>query len=153
RAIWSGVVVGATVGLISTTAFAVDAKSEQEIVAAIGNAKAGDVLHIAKGKYSFTSAIWTAAGGAPGSPITLTAERVGDAELDFASVEGLVIDHPYWIIEKIWLNGVCAGGCGGGAAGLHIKPTADHFIVRNSRLSNYSEIIKVDRTATGAGEV
>ena len=144
----SGSLVASTALLVASSASAVEAATEQEIHDAIQSAQAGTVIHVKKGKYKFTSAIWTAAAGAAGSPITLTADAVGDVELDFDSEEGLVIDHPYWIVEHVWINGVCPGACGGGSAGLHIKATADHLIARGSRFSNFGEIIKSDRTPT-----
>ncbi len=108
----------------------------------------GTTIHVSAGTYSVTSAIWTGHDGTSALPIVLTVDgAVGTARLDIDAGEGLVINHAWWRVEKLWLNGVCAGGCDG-SAGLHLKSTADEVIVRGLRISNFGQNIKGDRTPT-----
>lgn len=108
----------------------------QEIRAAFGSATAGDRIVIAPGEYSFNSAIWSGNAG----PVVVTTTEVGAAKLNFNSTEGLVMDQPDWTLERIWVNGVCAGeAC---EAGIGVKPSARRFTLRNARVSNWTQHVK-----------
>lgn len=149
--------VGALVAIglqaVSTTASAavVTVTTTQALKDAVAAAQPGTVIEMAPGTYTIVGSLRTAAAGTKAQPITLRAASTGPARIDFSDTqEGIVVGHADWILEHLWVNGVCAGGCGGGAAGIHVKATADRVVVRQSRITNWGENIKSDRD--GASE-
>lgn len=130
---------------LAPSAFAGDVTTAAGLRDAISNATPGTVIHLGPGHYAITSAMWTGAAGTASQPIRITSDDVATAVIDVDAQEGLVINHAYWVVEKVWINGVCAGGCND-SAGLHLKNTSDHFIGRNMRVTNFGENIKGDRT-------
>ena len=135
----------AAVLTLASGALAADVSTAAQLRDAISNATPGTVIRLAPGHYAVGAAMWTGANGTAGQPITITSADVATAVLDVDAQEGLVINHAYWVVERVWINGVCAGGCND-SAGLHLKNTSDHFIGRNLRVTNFGEDIKGDRT-------
>lgn len=150
RRVSGAVLVGLSLGAaVSTPAAAavVNVSSAQGIRDAIAAAQPGTVIQVAPGTYAFTAALRTAAAGTQANPITLRASSTGPVRLDFSNTEeGIVLGHADWVLEHVWVNGACAGGCGGGAAGVHVKAEANRVIVRQSRITNWGEDIKSDRS-------
>jgi Right handed beta helix region len=138
-----------TVALVTSAAWAdvVNVSTEPQLRAAIAAATPGTVIHLAPGRYVVATSLRTASAGTSAAPIVLTSDDVMTARLDVDDLEGLVINDAWWVVEKVWLNGVCAGGCND-SAGLHLKATADHFVGRQLRITNFGENIKGDRTPT-----
>lgn len=116
-----------------------------ELRDAFASAVAGDVILLSAGTYRFEAALWTSNDGTADEPITVTSADATTAKLDFDSLEGMVINNRFWIIEKIWINGACAepGNC---EAGLGVKPDAHNLILRESRLSNWIQHVKGARS-------
>jgi hypothetical protein len=118
-----------------------------DLVSAFGAAVAGDVIRIMPGTYRLNAALWTGNDGTPTNPILVTTDRVGDARLDFVNIEGVVINNPDWVLERIWINGACASApdC---ESGLGVKPRASRFVLRESRITNWTQHVKGSRTPT-----
>ncbi len=120
--------------------------SASQIASAFGSASAGDRIIIAPGEYSFGAALWTGNAG----PVTVTTTDVGAAKLNFNSLEGLVFNHPDWTLEKVWVNGVCAGeNC---EAGVGVKAGATRFKMQQARVSNWTQHVKAARDPTSEVE-
>ena len=129
--------VSTTPGLASAADLMVSNASQ--IRSAFGSASSGDRIIIAPGEYSFSASIWTGNAG----PVTVTTTEVGAAKLNFDSVEGLVFNHPDWTLEKVWVNGVCAGeNC---EAGVGVKAGATRFRLQSARVSNWTQHVKAAR--------
>lgn len=116
---------------------------------AVRNANPGDVIEVAPGTYSISGKIRTGKAGTKESPITIRGTgATADTKLDFRDTdEGLVIGHSDWIIEHVWVNGACdGGGCGRGAGGIHVNAGGDRVIIRYSKITNWEQNIKSDRS-------
>lgn len=116
---------------------------------AVRNASPGDVIEVAPGTYSISGKIRTGKAGTKESPITIRGTgATADTKLDFRDTdEGLVIGHSDWIIEHVWVNGACdGGGCGNGAGGIHVNAGGDRVIIRYSKITNWEQNIKSDRS-------
>lgn len=116
---------------------------------AVRNANPGDVIEIAPGTYAISGPIRTGKAGTKESPITIRGTgATAEAKLDFRDTdEGLVVNQPNWIIEHVWVNGACdGGGCGNGAGGIHVNPGGDRVVIRYSKITNWEQNIKTDRS-------
>ena len=125
----------------SASAADIDVTNGAELDAAMDTAQAGDVIRLAAGSYDVDAAFRTGNNGTVDMPITITAASLGDATLNMDTVEGLVIEHAYWIIENLVID--CVGSCD---AGVHVKEGADGLVLRTSRLSNFVQHVKASRT-------
>lgn len=144
RRTWGGIaVVTAMVSTASAEEIVVSTRAG--LVDAFDRAQAGDVVRLVPGTYRFSRSIWTSHAGTPAAPIRVTGGTLPDVRLDFESVEGLVFNHAYWILENVWVNGVCndPGAC---EAAVGVKPPADGFVMRGCRISNWSQHVKASRT-------
>lgn len=128
----------------------VNVSSVKEIKDAVAAATPGTVIEVAPGDYAFTAALWSSRNGEQDKPIVLRAATTGSVRFDFSQTEeGLVIAHTDWTVEHLWINGACSGGgCGDGAAGIHVKATGSRVVIRQSRITNWAESIKTDRSPT-----
>lgn len=117
--------------------------SSEEIGVAVARAQAGDVLEIAPGRYRIATKLKTGQAGEPSRPITLRAAQAGTVTLEVVAVEGLVIGHPYWVIENLDWQGRCSrdDDC---EHALHVVGPARGTVVVNNRMSDFNAHIKVN---------
>lgn len=120
--------------------------SVAELAAAMRLAQAGQTIELQPGTYRLSQTLRTAQGGAPGMPITLRAALPGSVILEVATVEGIVVQHPYWLIENLTLRGVCAehGLC---EHAIHVVGGGQHLTVQNNRLEDFNAHLKVNGLA------
>lgn len=118
--------------------------SAQQLRDAIENAVAGDAILVAPGVYRFDASIWTHHDGAPGRPITVRAEKLGEVRFDFHSGEGLVINNAHWTLDRLWINAACDNpqNC---ETGIGVKPPAHHFLLLHSRTTDWYQHVKSSR--------
>lgn len=117
--------------------------SVAELAAAMRSAQAGQSIELQPGTYRLTQSLRTAQGGAPGLPITLRAALPGSVTLEVATIEGIVVQHPYWIIENLTLRGVCAehGLC---EHAIHVVGGGQHLTLQNNRFEDFNAHLKVN---------
>jgi parallel beta-helix repeat protein len=122
---------------------AVALHSEAEIAAALQQARPGQRLVIAPGRYRLTRPLRTGAGGTALAPIVLQAARPGEVTLEVEAAEGLVVAHPFWVVENLALRGVCAqhGDC---EHGIHVVGAARSTVLRNNLLEDFNAHVKVN---------
>jgi len=113
------------------------------IAQAMRQAQAGQVIEIAPGRYTIKQALKTAQAGGAGAPITLRASQPGSVTLEIATPEGIIIQHPYWIIENLVMRGSCADDSQCEHA-LHVVGGGQHTIIRNNRIEDFNAHIKVN---------
>ena len=112
-----------------------------ELTAAISQAKAGDVLILAAGQYDIGSNVSCTAQGTKEAPITVRAETLGSAVINFDTVEGFKVLGEYWIFENLEIHGVCANDSDCEHA-FHIKGTANGTRIRNNKVEGFNAHIK-----------
>ena len=118
--------------------------------AAFASARPGQTIVLSAGTYRLNGALRTGTDGAPDAPITVTAAQLGDAVILVDNVEGIVIEHADWVVQRVHVDGVCPGeDCD---AGVHIKFQAHRFVLRDSRVSNFTQHIKGSRTPDDEAE-
>lgn len=122
---------------------AIPLRSASDIAAALAQARAGQRLVIAPGRYRFGQALHTRAAGTVRAPIVVTAQRPGEVILEFDSIQGIVVAQPYWVFENLTLRGVCRrqGDC---EHAFHVVGGARATVIRNNRLEDFNAHLKVN---------
>ncbi|HVJ52744.1 MAG TPA: right-handed parallel beta-helix repeat-containing protein [Aliidongia sp.] len=108
-----------------------------QLVQALAQARPGTVITLKPGTYPLHR-LELRAGGEKGKPITVRAERLGDAHLVTDEVELFVLRGPYWVFENLDLRGK------GDAAdhAFHIEGGADRTILRHDRMRDFNAAVK-----------
>ena len=81
--------------------------SEPEILAAIADASAGDVITVCPGTFSFNQLISVDADGTDAARIFLRAEAPGTVTFNLSHIENFKISGKFWIFENITFFGAC----------------------------------------------
>lgn len=117
--------------------------SSEAIAQALRTAHAGQTILIAPGRYLIKAKISTGFGGERDLPITLRAGKPGLVRLDFNTVEGFKVEHPFWIFENLHIRGVCepAGDC---EHAFHVVGKASSVVLRNNLIEDFNAHIKVN---------
>lgn len=114
-----------------------------ELRDALARVRAGEVIELAPGRYRWTRQLSTQSGGRPGEPIVLRARQSGTVHVDVDAQAALAIVHPYWLIENLTLQGVCAPAADCEHA-FHVMGGAVGTVIRNNRLLDFNAHIKVN---------
>lgn len=112
------------------------------LVKALKNATAGQLILLAPGNYILRQRrIRVGHGGDPGFPITLAAEKPGQAEIQLDSLEGLYINKPHWVIKNLTFRGICSrhSAC---EHALHLTGHGDHILIENNRFIDFNAHLK-----------
>ena len=112
--------------------------------AAIANAKPGQAITFAPGRYRFEGKyIGAGHAGTVRNPITVRAEQPGTVELEFAMSEGFLVNAPYWVFENLTIRGICEGhrDC---EHAFHVVGNASHFTARNNTITDFNAHFKIN---------
>ena len=116
------------------------------LVQALASAQAGDAIRLAPGDYEAGgTGLKLGGAGRPGAPITVGADRLGEARLSFSTLEGLAVQQPYWVFQNLDIEGVCRDDKDCEHA-FHVTGAATGTIIRNNRLRNFNAAIKINKT-------
>jgi parallel beta-helix repeat protein len=120
-----------------------------ELRAAIDSAMPGDRIELARGRYFFTGkGVDIVRGGTGDAPISVRADRLGDATLEFEMVEGFHVQAPYWQFENLVIRGACQDDSSCEHA-FHVTGDARGTLIRNNRIEDFNAQIKIN-AANGA---
>jgi hypothetical protein len=119
---------------------AVNVSQPAEIISAVNNAKAGDIITVAPGTYELPGLRMKARGSAP-HPIVLRAAKLGTVEFHSAATEFIKISAPDWIVENLDIAGTCQNDSDCEHA-FHVVAHADRTIIRDNRIHDYNAHIK-----------
>ncbi len=118
--------------------------SAAQLTDALNKARPGQVLLLAPGTYRLDGqSVAVARPGRPVAPITLRAERLGEAVIRLATVEGFLVSAPDWVFENLVVEGGCRrdDDC---EHAFHIVGEAQRVTLRNNRLIDFNAQIKVN---------
>lgn len=115
----------------------------QEIQQALLNATPGTRIVIAPGLYPFRRTLRLGHDGTAQAPIVLSAARPGTVWLEFAQVEGILVDRPRWVFENLNIRGACARhhDC---EHAFHAVGRGAFAIIRNNHIVDFNAHIKVN---------
>jgi parallel beta-helix repeat protein len=127
----------------------VPVQNSEELLKAVRQALPGDIITLKPGKYPIRKrSIYVSLGGNLMQPITVRAERLGDVFLELDSLEGFVVNSPYWIFENLDIQGVCNDDeyC---EHAFHVVGNGPGFVLRNNRIHEFNSPIKANRIKKG----
>lgn len=109
---------------------------------ALQEARPGDVIELADGRYPITRSLWTRTAGTAEQPITLRAAHPRAAVLVSETATLFEITEPYWHFEDLDIEGHCKPpGC---EHALHVTGKASHFRAENNVISDFDSHLKVN---------
>jgi len=126
----------------------VKVNTTSELLNAIKNAKAGQIIELQKGIYTIKQRnIRITKAGMPHHPIILRAQKLGDAQIKLNSLEGFYLTVPFWVFENLDIQGVCPShnAC---EHAFHLVGNADSTIIRNNRIYDFNAMIKSGSQST-----
>ncbi|WP_157264908.1 right-handed parallel beta-helix repeat-containing protein [Azohydromonas aeria] len=117
--------------------------SAADIAAAVDRARPGQRLLILPGTYRISRLLQTRTAGTALAPIVLAAARPGEVTLEFETMEGITVYHPYWVFENLTLRGACANHfiC---EHAFHVVGAARATVLRNNRIEDFNAHVKVN---------
>ncbi len=116
----------------------------QELLQAIGSAEPGDTITIATGNYRIDSrTINVSRAGTAQNPIQVRAQELGQVQIELNSLEGFLVNAPFWVFENLDIKGVCENDSYCEHA-FHVVGKAGGFVLRNSRLHEFNAMIKAN---------
>jgi MYXO-CTERM domain-containing protein len=129
---WASAALARDVPVDNTTKF----------VAAIADARAGDVIILAPGTYAMTGASCSATGTAS-EPIVVKSATPLAAKLRLNSLEGFKVTGAHWHFEGLDVTGVCPqdDAC---EHAFHVTGAAAGFVLRDSRVFDFNAQLKVN---------
>lgn len=103
----------------------------------------GTQIVIAPGLYPFAQKLRLGQDGRLDEPIALRAEQPGTVWLEFAQVEGVLVDRPHWIFENLHIRGMCSNHSDCEHA-FHVVGRAQKTVIRNNHIIDFNAHIKVN---------
>ncbi|WP_434362068.1 hypothetical protein NF212_18005 [Parasalinivibrio latis] len=121
--------------------------SEEQLIDAIKKAEAGTEIIVDSGTYRFKKRriASTRNGGTANQPIVLRAAVPGEVTIESATVEGIVVEKPYWQFEGLRFVGVCShdNRC---EHALHVVGEAANTRIVNNEFVDFNAAIKVNES-------
>ena len=115
-----------------------------ELLQAVREAVPGDVITLAPGTYRITKrTISVGQGGSRQQPIKVRAEKLGSVLLELNTLEGFLINTPFWNFENLDIRGICPEDRDCEHA-FHVVGDGRGFVLRNSRLHEFNAMIKAN---------
>lgn len=121
----------------------VQVKTAAELRQALLQARAGDVIELAPGRYRFEQSVKLGGPGSGVAPIRVRAAQPRATQIEMNTAEGFLIDQPYWVFEDLRVRGICPRDADCEHA-FHIVAGADFFELRNSWLENFNAHLKIN---------
>ncbi len=114
------------------------------LLQAIRSAEPGDVITLAPGTYRIKErTIGVSKAGTAQNPIQVRAQELGEAKIELDSLEGFLINAPFWVFENLDIKGVCSSHSYCEHA-FHVVGKGRGFVLRNSRLHEFNAMIKAN---------
>lgn len=126
----------------STNVVPVD--SSAAAIAAFNSAKPGDLITFAPGRYRFEGKyIAIARPGTAEHPIVVRATVPGSVQLELTTLEGFLVNAPYWHFENLGITGMCSGhnDC---EHAFHVVENGAHFVARNNTVADFNAHFKIN---------
>lgn len=133
--------MGLLLGAGAATAEVVPVATPAQLIAAINDAAAGDVIQLAAGTYAIGQNLLCDVAGTADAPIVVRAATLGSATILFDALEGFKVSAPHWLFENLDIQGVCADhdDC---EHAFHLFGPADFTTIRHCRVRDFNAQIK-----------
>ena len=119
------------------------------LLRALRQAGAGDTILLEPGEYRVTARkLRLGKAGTARKPIHVRAAAYGEARLLFDSLEGFLVDRPFWVFENLDIRGQCSKHAQCEHA-FHVVGRGRGFVLRNSHLRDFNAAIKANGLGRG----
>lgn len=119
------------------------ARNPAELQAALLKVQPGQIIELAAGTHRFNQKIRIDVAGLAASPITVRGAAVGATVIEFNTVEGFLVNQPYWVFQDLHIRGVCKADDDCEHA-FHIVGKAERTTLRNNYIEDFNAHIKVN---------
>ncbi|MFL6631194.1 MAG: right-handed parallel beta-helix repeat-containing protein [Massilia sp.] len=114
------------------------------LLAALKAAAPGDVITLAPGTYRFDGkGIGISRAGREDAPIVVRSAQPGAVHIELATLEGFVVDAPYWRFENLDIDGVCPADDDCEHA-FHVIGNGHHFASVNNTIRDFNAHFKIN---------
>ena len=142
---------GLLMGHRATAQDRIEVADGRALAKAIGQAKPGDVITIAPGRYPL-GRITVRASGRRDAPIRVRALTPGSVLLEATSTTGFKVAAPYWTFENLEIRGRCSKHANCEHA-FHIVGAASGTVLRGNILWDFNAPIKGNGENTASGRM
>jgi hypothetical protein len=118
--------------------------------AALADARPGDVITLAAGRYDVDASLQCVTAGQASAPIVVRSASPLAAQLRVTTPEGFKVSAPFWRFEGLDVGGACADHdvC---EHAFHLYGEADGTVIRGNSLHDFNAQIKSNGMPTGPG--
>jgi len=130
----------------------ISVQDSKQFIRAIKKAMAGDIITLEPGRYVVKA--YNISINSPGTakmPICVRAKKLGQVVIEFDTLEGFLINAPYWIFENLDIKGITKNHDRGEHA-FHIIGKGNGFVLRNSRIHEFNSMIKANGSKDSDGK-
>ncbi|WP_375750151.1 NosD domain-containing protein [Vibrio sp. HN007] len=131
---------------LKTTEDKIFISTSKQLVEAIKNVKPGQTIIVADGDYKISGKLIEISQYKPSKdlPVRLIAENPGMVNLLLDTIEGILINQPYWGISGFKFTGVCEhhSKC---EHALHVTGNAENTVIAHNEFVDFNAAIKVNR--------
>lgn len=115
-----------------------------QLAAAVAAAVPGEVITLVPGSYAIGGrGLFLGRAGTAVAPITIRAEKLGDAVITSSVPEAFKIAAPHWVIENLVVRGTCPAHSDCEHA-VHVVGNAQNTVIRNNRFEDFNAQIKIN---------
>jgi len=115
-----------------------------QLQGALDQAQPGDVIAFAPGRYQFSGrSLGIRRAGRADAPITVRALQPGSVTLEFALLDGFLVDAPHWIFEHLTIIGTCRDHSDCEHA-FHVVGNGQHTVIRDNELREFNAHLKIN---------
>ncbi len=115
-----------------------------QLRAALAGTRAGQVITLLPGRYRVDQTLKASQPGRADAPIIVRAHEPGEVLLEIDTVEGILVEAPYWTFENLHMRGVC-GRHDDCEHALHVVGAAHHFAAVNNTIVDFNAHLKINR--------
>ncbi len=118
--------------------------SSAQLQQALLKARKGDTIDIQPGSYRLQGRrIRLRHAGTPQQPIHVRTGHPGTVVLELNTLEGFLVDRPYWVFENLHIQGTCNTDdyC---EHAFHVVGNARGFVLRNNHIRGFNAALKVN---------
>jgi len=130
----------------------VNVENSVQFIRALKKAAPGDMIVLKPGVYPVRAYnININHAGTAEMPICVRAQTLGQVRIELDTLEGFLINAPYWIFENLEIKGVRKNH-GSQEHAFHVIGKGRSFVLRNSRVHEFNAIIKANGTGGSGGK-
>lgn len=119
-----------------------------ELARAMTAAQPGEVIELAPGTYAIRNTLYAGRPGTATRPIAVRARRPGTAEIQVSAIQGVLLEHSFWLFENLTWRGMCRKTHDDCEHAIHVAGGARGTVIRNNLMIDFNAHIKINGKAS-----